>query len=179
MGSYGSGRYSDYGKRRTVEESLTLDVGELRRRGIVEPGVCRSGRLEWSSGGRVTDSVGYVIDLRPGSEQGRGLVLQYWAGRGELAKSVEYQVRLVTTVPRFGGVRWWFLCPLDVGGRMCGRRVAKIHLPPGAHYFGCRQCHGLTYQSCQESRKWDALFASLAAETGYHPKFIRWVLKPR
>jgi pyruvate-formate lyase-activating enzyme len=31
--------------------------------------------------------------------------------------------------------------------------VAKLYLPPGSRYFGCRHCHNLTYQSCKEHDK--------------------------
>jgi hypothetical protein len=72
-----------------------------------------------------------------------------WASSPE-AQSADYCVRLTTTRPRFGGPRWWFTCPLFVGGRPCERRVGKLHLPPDARHFGCRQCHELTYTSCQE-----------------------------
>jgi len=68
-------------------------------------------------------------------------------------KELKYDVRLTTTRPRFGGLRWWFLCPLLSDGRPCGRRVGKLYLPPRGRYFGCRQCHNLTYKSCQEHDK--------------------------
>jgi hypothetical protein len=32
----------------------------------------------------------------------------------------------------------------------CDRRVAKLYLPPGGRYFGCRECYRLTYRSAQE-----------------------------
>jgi hypothetical protein len=56
--------------------------------------------------------------------------------------------------------------PLVVGGRPCGRRVGKLHLPPHGRYFGCRHCHDLTYASCQESHKFDRAFRRLALDTG-------------
>jgi hypothetical protein len=61
--------------------------------------------------------------------------------------------RIATTRPRFGGLRWWFVCPLTVNGRPCGRRVGKLYLPPAGRYFGCRHCHDLTYTSCQTHDK--------------------------
>jgi hypothetical protein len=66
---------------------------------------------------------------------------------------MDYRIHLDTTDPNFDGWRFWFLCPLTVGARMCGKRVAKLYLPPGARYFGCRHCHDLTYLSCQRSDK--------------------------
>ena len=81
----------------------------------------------------------------------------------------DYQVRLVTTQPHFGGLRWWFMCPLRVNGHACGRRVSKLYLPPGGHYFGCRHCYRLTYTSSQDSRKPD----HLARLLGVDPEVIR------
>jgi hypothetical protein len=69
----------------------------------------------------------------------------------DAGKSVDYHVRLAVTRPHFGGCRWWFLCPLIVNDRPCGRRVAKLYLR--GKYFGCRHCHDLTYTSCQEHNK--------------------------
>ena len=60
---------------------------------------------------------------------------------------------VTTTRPRFGGLRWWFVCPLLVDGVACRRRVGKLYLPPRARYLGCRHCHQLTYRSCQEHDK--------------------------
>ena len=53
------------------------------------------------------------------------------------------------------------------------RRVAKLYLPPGGKYFGSREGYGLTYTSCQESGKFNKLYASLGAEMGMDAKTIR------
>lgn len=52
---------------------------------------------------------------------------------------------LVTIPQRFGGVRWWFLCPFT------GRQVHKLYLPRGAREFRSRQAYGLMYASQRES----------------------------
>ena len=70
-------------------------------------------------------------------------------------------MRLQTTPAQFGGQRWWFTCPLIVDGMACNRRAGKLFLPPGAKYFGCRTCHGLTYRSCQEAHQTERLFARI------------------
>jgi hypothetical protein len=69
---------------------------------------------------------------------------------------VESQIQLITTRCNFGGVRWWLLCPLKRKGVRCDRRVEKLFLPSKGfvirpRYFGCRQCHELTYGSTQSS----------------------------
>ncbi len=53
----------------------------------------------------------------------------------------------------------------DIGDVPCERRVGKLWLPPGAIYFGCRHCYGLTYRSCQESHKRD--------------RMVEWILDKR
>jgi hypothetical protein len=65
----------------------------------------------------------------------------------ESGESVDYTVRLQTTRPQFGGVRWWSICSLVSGGRACGRRAQRLYLPPNGKYFGCRNCYDLSYAS--------------------------------
>jgi hypothetical protein len=89
--------------------------------------------------------------------------------------SVDYSVPLATTRPRFGGLRWWFVCPLQVGDAPCGRRVGKLYLPPAGPYFGCRHCHDLTYTSCRESHKFDRLHRHIAATLGWDEGAVKRV----
>ena len=91
----------------------------------------------------------YVVDTLDLDEP--SLCLFYTLTRN--AEAVSYSVRLATTTPNYGGIRWWFLCPLAPNRSPCYRRVAKLYVPPGGKYFGCRTCHDLTYTTCQESDK--------------------------
>ena len=79
---------------------------------------------------------------------------QYTSTRRSTGEKTEcnYKVRLVTTPCHFGGVRWWFLCPLITNGVSCGRRVGTLYCPPGATYYGCRHCYNLTYESRNKRR---------------------------
>jgi hypothetical protein len=90
--------------------------------------------------------------------------------------SVDY-VRLVSTLPSYGGRPWWFLCPLERKDGRASRRVAQLYLPPGGKYFGSRQAHGLTYKSCQESGKYDGLFRRIGAKFGMDVRAVRRALK--
>ena len=87
-----------------------------------------------------------------GDDDERVLLLSYCL-RG--SEDISTAIRLHTTRPNFGGRRWWFECPLLVGDRECGRRAGKLYLK--GRYFGCRDCHDLTYQSCQESHRFDEI----------------------
>ena len=79
-----------------------------------------------------------------------------------------YSIPIQTTQPHFGGVRYWFTCTLIIDGEPCNRRVGKLYLPPGGHYFGCRHCYDLTYRSCQDSHKFDRLYEEIAGMLSRH-----------
>lgn len=50
------------------------------------------------------------------------------------------QLELITSKTGFGGVRYWFKCPL------CDRRVGVIFRHPISGQIGCRLCLGLEYR---------------------------------
>ena len=58
---------------------------------------------------------------------------------------VDQEIRLDRTLPNYGGIRWWFICP------KCAQRVALLHRPSHTYYFFCRRCYNLTYSSVQFS----------------------------
>ena len=99
--------------------------------------------------------------------------LNFTVGQDEQKKEVSQSIVLKPTTPNYGGKRWWFICSLAKDGRLCNRRVATLHIPPGGIYFGCRSCYDLTYTSCQESHKFDSLFAHIAYETGSTPSAVK------
>ena len=145
---------------------LLLDANRWMREGILAPGSYRSGLWIWKYRGERENSVSYAVSTM--SEEPPYVRLTYTMTRRDGQKlRLDYQVELTTSRPNFGGLRWWFICPLVINGRACKRRVGKLHLPPGARYFGCRDCHQLTYTSCQESRKWDGLARLLARDQGW------------
>lgn len=53
---------------------------------------------------------------------------------------------LTYTMPRFGGLRWWFRCPAT------WRRCCKLYLPNGGRRFLSRQAYRLRYASQVETR---------------------------
>lgn len=137
MGGPGSGSWYRWNRRPVVEDSLTLDIGRMLRLGLVLPGCHVSNVLHWtreSDGSRVA-SIRYEANLL---DRNNGWVrLQY--NHNDSPKG--YVIALSTTDPNFGGLRWWFLCPLT------GDRVAKLHLPSGGSIFGSRKAYGLAYRS--------------------------------
>lgn len=99
--------------------------------------------------------------------------------------TMRYRIRLTTTVPPFGGIRWWFVCPNT------GRRVSKLFLPRGGRKFLSRQAYGLGY-ACQRIDRSDRihlqgrrLYRSLGGEGNWQdeappkPKWMRWATYER
>jgi hypothetical protein len=72
-------------------------------------------------------------------------------------------ITLKATPLRFGGVRWWFLCP------DCSRRCAKLYLPPRRD-FACRHCHDLTYRSCNSSKQTIAGYSMAEVKAAFRAK---------
>jgi hypothetical protein len=165
MGGVGSGGGYQWWrptKKRTVEGCRQLDGFRMAHAGILRADAHDFGSWSWyldSELKKKTASIDYEVNTTgPNS----WLRLSYTIKDDK--SSINYRVELATTRPHFGGLRWWFLCPLLVNGRGCGRRVAKLYLPSGGRYFGCRHCYDLTYKSVQEhDARVDALRRNPAA----------------
>lgn len=141
MGGYGSGGWYRWNTRPVVEDSLTLDLGHLLRQGSLKPLRRVRGGLNWSRqrDGEVFASIGYESSL---PDRGCGwLRLKY--RHNDLPK--EYTIQITTTVPNYGGLRRWFVCPLS------NDRAAKLYLPLGGTVFGSRNAYGLAYHSQSQS----------------------------
>jgi len=179
MGGPGSGSTYHWWRSRkktTVEACRQLDANRWMREGVLRLGTWRSGAWVWykdESPTVYTSRIGYEVCTY--EDSGPWVRLHYTFT--ESNENIDYRIRLVTTRPRYGGLRWWFICPLVVDGRPCGRRVGKLYLPPNGRYFGCRRCYDLTYTSCQESRKYDAMYRRLAGETGFSFAMVKRAMK--
>lgn len=166
MGGWGSGRP---GWRPVVEDGLTLDFGFLRRLGG------RSGTLWWSCRGERIAAISWGLDLAA-----EILTLNYVVG--DERRPIEQRIRLTTTRPHFGGIRWWMACPAT------GRRVAKLHKYAGCDRFVSREALGMAYRSQREDvmdralRRGDRVLAKLGRkdlsieDAPYlpKPKWMRW-----
>lgn len=151
MGGHGSGIPMGAVPRRTVEECPTLDVNALVRE-LGDLDRPAAGRLDWHGDAGGT-TVAADFEFIPDPEIGPILRLHYSiTAPPPPVRRVSVPIRLQPTYPHLGGIRWWLTCPLILDGRPCHRRVGTLHLPPGATYFGCRHCHGLTYLSRRKQR---------------------------
>ncbi|HEX8071058.1 MAG TPA: hypothetical protein VF546_13970 [Pyrinomonadaceae bacterium] len=134
MGGFGSTRWGGQPARVTVEGCYSISA--LLAPGLVAPRPGCAGVWFWPRGGF---AVSYRV-ARSGADL--WLALKYEHGR-----ALAQRVRLDATRPHYGGLRWFFRCPL------CWRRVRDLHLPAARlTVFGCRRCHALAYESAQVTR---------------------------
>jgi hypothetical protein len=131
MGGYSSGRYRTR-NRGTVDAVCRVDIRFLRKQGALREGQTVSGILRWTCRGEPSGSMGFTVVMDP---EGRRLILSYSTG-GE-ARTVTVQLDAVPM--RFGGFRYYALCPRTL--RRC------LVLPVVGGVVACRQAHRLTYAS--------------------------------
>jgi hypothetical protein len=140
MGGFGSGRH---GGPVTAEgtASYVLTTSILTRARL-QMGQLAGGRVHF---GEERFAVDIKVDTSDPSDPFIELIHQTRNQR-EGDRSVRDRIRLVWTVPTYGGRRWWFLCPRT------GRRTTKLYVPDGGRHFWSRDAYGLGYACQREDR---------------------------
>jgi hypothetical protein len=142
MGGYGSGRT---GGGPLTQDCLRLDVAQLMRQHFIAPGQHTTGTLTWActTSGSISARIGFEADLR--DVDAAWMRVRRLPTTKPSASCRREQLRLVTTIPTYGGMRWWFLCPLS------GRRVRVLYRPLQGECFASRQAGGLAYRSQRQT----------------------------
>lgn len=144
--------------RKTIDESMSIDIFWLNHHGYLKGH--KVGLINWIGSSKQKDGLGIEVSVDKQYAERSYLRLIYTLKDSQTREKYkrDYKVPLVTTPCNYGGVRYWFICPLSVNGRSCNRRVAILYMPPVGNYFGCRHCHNLTYRCQKEhSRMVDAM----------------------
>lgn len=130
MGGINSGRRATTHEGK-VEHALSVDVRALRRLGLVRAGECMIDTLHWSNGGLRAAEGRVRIDLS--DIDAATVAITARTPHGTLSQRVA-----IEGIPcRFGGHRFYYLCP-DTG-----RRCEVLYLVHGR--FASRGAHGLSY----------------------------------
>lgn len=161
MGGLGSGLHWAGRRKSTVGQGCALDINWLTREGVFDRSGPKAGGLSWTSGPyqKEKSSISYEVNIPL-----RWMRLHYRLVR--TGENIDYLAPLTTTRLSWGGIRWWFTCPLIRNAQNCDRQVGKLYRPSGCRYFGCRHCYDLTYTSCQESHRYDKIFKMTGEELG-------------
>jgi hypothetical protein len=141
------GRYY-FDAKTTVEQATQLSIFKLKEFGLLRGYAGTT--LTWTrrlSGHK--SSIGILVD----TEDLYAKVNYTITDRNTDEKTdYDYKINLTTTPCHFGGVRYWFICPLSRNGVSCERRTGTLYLASGGKYFGCRHCYDLSYESRNECR---------------------------
>jgi len=138
------GRYY-FDAKTTVEQATQLNIFKLKDFGLLRGYAATT--LTWTrrlSGKK--SSIGILVDI----EDLYTKVNYAITDRNGNKTDYDYKISLTTMPCNFGGVRYWFICPLSVNGVYCGRRTGALYLASGGRYFGCRHCYNLSYESRNE-----------------------------
>lgn len=137
--------------RAIAEQSNRLSVFFLKKHGYFKKDYSQmSGTITWTYGySENKSSIGFsLIRENWGTPYERTYIklnythTNHWSGE---KSDMNYDIQLEATPCRYGGKRYWFICPLTKNGRYCGRRVAVIYSI--GKWFGCRHCGEIAYQA--------------------------------
>lgn len=148
-----------------AEWSSSFSIFWLKKHGYLpqEEGLS-SGGIKWTYGlsGNESSINFTVVINREGNWDGNSHIrLRYthtnkWTGE---KADVDYEVELATTPCNYGGVRYWFICPLTRDGQYCGRRVGVLYSV--GKYFGCRYCGNIAYSAQMKGGKFRGTTVSI------------------
>lgn len=156
------GRYY-WSKKSCVGDYDDLDVFWLKKNGYF----CgwKSGGISWTNQSGTSNSIGLFVSTHTDDKYAQFTYTITDRDTGEKT-NYNYNITITTTPCTYGGVRYWFICPLTSNGRYCGRRVGKVFL--GDKYFGCRHCYNLSYNSRNETKS--GMFSYLGRMFKYEKK---------
>jgi hypothetical protein len=154
MGGYGSGQRSS---RPIVEQALRLDIDRMKRCGAIQVGSHVVGQMRLAL---YDDDIDVKFESRArdpwdGWVRLRYSVSDFWTGEDV---EIDDRIRLTTTQPSFGGLRWWFKCPST------NRRCRHLLLP----LVGTTSCHAARMASDTPASE----SASTIARSGGSPSYF-------
>lgn len=127
MGGYGSGyRLLTRKHDITLDDCLFLDVNLLMRLGAITESSSSSGVWKWVNPrtGVLRSSVRYEANTLNMEVSYLRLIYRL----KETGQILDYEIKILRTHPPYGGVRFWFECPVTK------KRVAKLYFMP--HQYG-------------------------------------------
>ena len=142
----------------TAESSNALSIFWLNKHGYLDKDCSyKSVVVTWTSGfseNKSSIDLSVIKDYWGTPEERPYIKLKYThTSRWTNEKSdMDFEISLTTTPCKYGGVRYWFICPLFKSGRYCGRRVGvtySIH-----KRLCCRYCGDIAYAAQMNGGKY-------------------------
>lgn len=139
--------------RDTTASSRRIELSWLRKHNYLPSGGgIRAVNLQWSQNGEPNGNINITVDTTDSfpSITFDYKTKNYWESEDEW-KPMNYSFGLEKLPCRYGGFKWFVRCGLSRGGIYCGKRVRILYNVAG--YYGCRTCANLTYESCNEGKR--------------------------
>jgi len=130
---------------------LCLDINDLVRKGLLKRKYARK-KMSWICPDTGKKLYRIEIEVMPTGNGLKTLSITHFDPKNRVMVVYDQHLYLESTKLVSGGKRWWFQCPGTEGlnrREKCQKRVGKLYLPPDKRDFACRECHELTYKSCQ------------------------------
>ena len=133
-----------------ADNAKKITTSFLKKHGYFKVRGWMSGTMTWTRsgwGGEHKSSVGIDVSTSEWSDGEGYLHIHYTQTDRDTdeKKDFDYKIPLTTTPCRYGGKRYWFICPMSKNGVYCGRRVGVLY--KDGDLFACRHCYDLTYAS--------------------------------
>lgn len=144
--------------KQEAEWSNRLSIFWLKKHGYLNRECSyQSGGISWTYGlNESKSSIGFTVkkDNWGTPYEQAYIELRYthtsnWTGE---ISNMDFRVYLAITPCKYGGVRYWFICPLTKNGQYCGRRVGVLFSI--GKWYGCRHCGDIAYQSQMRGGRW-------------------------
>ena len=125
--------------RLTVENCIALDTAALRKEYMFSERITNRINRKWRADGLVVGDVFLTTEFTSGVAYPQLQIAGTCFGQ-----PIRQTIRLVAKRMRFGGKRWYMICPITQ------RRCCKVILPPGGADFASASGWGVTYRSQRE-----------------------------
>jgi hypothetical protein len=123
----------------TVENCIAIDTAALRKADMFLETITNRINRKWRADGLVVGDVFLTTEFTSDFSYPQLRIAGTCFGQ-----PIRQTIRLVSKPMRFGGKRWYMICPKT------GRKCCKVILPPGGDGFASVNGGGVTYRSQRE-----------------------------
>lgn len=151
-------------KKETLDSIKKISIFELKKKGYLKPIVFSVwGSMNWDINGYPSGRITFNLKLKDDNEYFSPYIRLMYKIKlpyESTWKIYDDKFELVKVPCPLGGFRWFFICGRCIDGKYCGRKVAILYMVDDR--FLCRNCSGLSYDSCNEDKRYRCTFLSLS-----------------
>lgn len=153
-------RYQYLNPRSTTSDLRSISLSVLLKKGYLKKDTVSTVQVTWSHNGNKTGAIEMVISTLDTEYKSPYIELNYKVQSSSYGtwKKINYEIEMLGLLCRFGGKKWFFICGFN-GCQNIVRSIYKDDL-----YFICRHCARLSYESCNQSKKYRGGYFKLLSD---------------